>query len=224
MAKKSGINRIRTLYAVIFGIIVVCICLFVLNVVSPAEPLTVAIMGNQSKDYGLIITDLHSSPQRHGQGIAVEGMAEGLTAEAYVSRYDVNIAADSEPLLHSGKAAWCMRLQVFSVLAGMAMVVLVVMALISLYINVRRGKVFPKRNIRWLTWAGVLMIVMSLSMDVSSWIENSLAVELLQGSNWQPSPAGSIHVTRIIFGLTIIFLAEIFAIGREMQEEQELTI
>ncbi len=195
-----------------------------LNIVRPADSLTVALMGSQHKDYGVIITDLTSSPERYSEGLAVEGMADGLDAEAHVSRYDVCVSTDSEQLLHSGKAAWCMGLQVFSTLAGVAMTVLVVMALISLYINVRRGKVFPKRNIRWLTWAGGLMIAMSLSIDISSWIEGTLALNLLEGSSWQPRPGVTIHITRIFFGLTIIFLAEIFAIGREMQEEQELTI
>ena len=224
MAKRSGINRIRTLYAIFFGVIVACIVLFVLNIVHPADPLSMAIMGNQNKDYGVIITDLNSSSQRHAHGITVEGMKEGLSAEAYVSRYDVNIATDSEQLLHSNKAIWCTGLQIFSVLAAVAITILVILALISLYINTRQGKVFPKRNIRRLTWAGALMIVMSLCMDISSWIENSLAMTLLQGSDWQPSPTMAVHTTRIFFGLTIIFLSEIFAIGREMQEEQELTI
>lgn len=224
MVQKSRIARIRTLYAIFIGVIVLCIGLFFLNIIKPADPLAVDLTGNQNQDYGVIITDLYSSPTLHGKAFAVDSLPDGLTANAFVSRYDVSIATDNEQVLPTGKVFWCMGLQVFSVLAGIAMTVLVVMALISFYIYVRRGKVFPKKNIKWLTWAGVLMIVMSLSMDVSSWIERSVAMHLLEGSTWQPLPLASIHHTRIIFGLTIIFLAEIFAIGREMQEEQELTI
>ena len=83
---------------------------------------------------------------------------------------------------------------------------------------------FPKKKIRWLTWIGILMIVMSLSMDISIWIEQGLAAKLLAGTEWEPSTAIAIHTTRLFFGLTIIFMAQIFYIGREMQEEQELTI
>ena len=117
-----------------------------------------------------------------------------------------------------------MWLQIICVLAGTAMTVLVVMALISFYIYTRRGKVFPKKNITWLTWAGVLMIFMSLGMDIGTWLERSIAFDLLQHSQWVPSAKVSIHITRILFGLTIIFMAEIFKIGRDIQEEQELTI
>ena len=224
MVQKSRITRIRTLYALFLGIIAVCVGLFFFNIFTVADPLDWAILDNHNKDYSVFITDLPSTPGLHSRNYEVSQMSEGLSANAYVNRFDAVIATDSEQLLHSNKSAWCTWLQVFCVLAGIAMTVLVVMALISFYINVRRGKIFPKKNIKWLTWAGVLMIAMSLGMDISTAIERSLAAQLLAGSDWQSLSAVSIHVTRIIFGLTIIFLAEIFAIGREMQEEQELTI
>ena len=204
MAKKAAITRIRTLYAIFIGVMVLCIGLFFLNIINPADPLLTVQADGHDKDYGVIITDLHSSPGLYRQSHDVDGLPEGIEATA--------------------KARWCMWLQVFCVLAGIAMTILIVMALISFYINVRRGKVFPKKNIAWLAWAGVLMIVMSLGMDVSTYLEQSLALELLADSTWEPQVTVQIHHTRIVFGLTIVFMAEIFKIGREMQEEQELTI
>ena len=224
MVKKSRIARIRTLYALFIGISALCVGLFFFNIFTVADPLDWAILDNHNKDYSIWITDLPSAPALHSSSFEVEQMPDGLSANAYVNRFDAVIATDSEQLLQSDKSAWCIWLQVFCVLAGIAMTVLIIMALISFYINVRRGKIFPKKNIKWLTWAGVLMIAMSLGMDISTAIERSLAVQLLNGSTWEPLSSVSIHVTRIIFGLTIIFLAQIFYIGREMQEEQELTI
>ena len=224
MAKKGTITRIRTLYAVFIGIIALCIGLFFLNVFTAADPIEMANLGDSNGDYGLLITDLGSSPQLYQRDFAVSGLPDGLSAKAKVSRFDVGISADDMQSLPSGKAMWCMWLQVFCVLAMAAMVVLLVMAIISFYIYVRRGKVFPKRNITWLTWAGVLMIAMSLGMDLSAYLERSMAFDLLCGTDWVPAAPVSIHITRILFGLTIIFMAEIFKIGRDIQEEQELTI
>jgi len=223
MVQKNRITRIRTLYAIFLGIVVLCVGLFFFNVFTVEDPLRWALLDN-NKEYGVCITDLKSTSDLHDRPYEVEQMKDGITATAYVNRYDVVISADSEALLQSGKSAWSIGLQVFCVLACVAMTVLVLMSLISFYISVRRGKVFPKKNIKWLTWAGVLMIVMSLGMDVSTAIEWSLASSLLDGSTWQPVTGVPIHVTNIVFGLTIIFMAEIFAIGRDMQEEQELTI
>jgi hypothetical protein len=224
MVQKSRITRIRTLYALFLGIILLCVGLFFFNIFTVADPLDWALLNNHNKDYSVFITDLPSASDLHGRSYEVEQMPEGVSATAHVNRFDVVISANNEQQLQSGKSAWCTWLQVFCVLAGIAMTVLMVIALISFYINVRRGRIFPKKNIKWLTWAGILMIVMSLGMDISTAIERSVAAQLLAGSNWQSLPSLSIHTTRIIFGLTIIFLAQIFYIGREMQEEQELTI
>lgn len=223
MAQKSRINRLRTLYTIFIGVIAAFIALFILNVVTSADPIGVSGLGEQSKDYSITITDLQRKPVSDDI-IAVDGLGDSLSAHVSVNRYEVTIASDSENLLAPGKTTWCIGLQLFSALAFLAMLVLVVMTLISLYINVRRGTVFPKKRIRWLTWAGVLMIVMSLSMDVSIWIEQSLAATLLADSDWEPSTAMQLHTTRIFFGLTIIFMAQIFYIGRDMQEDQDLTI
>ena len=224
MAKKSAIARIRTLYAILLAVVAVCLGLFIFNVVASADPLGLDVAMLERDSYGVMITDLRSSSDLYRQPHTVDGMAEGLSAVANVKSYDVSIMTSDEKAINMGRAAWCMWLQVFVVLAALAMVTLFIMSLISFYINVRRGKIFPKKNITWLAWAGVLMIVMSLGMDISTNLERLLATELMAGSAWQPMPGITIHFTRIFFGLTIIFLAEIFKIGRAMQEEQELTI
>lgn len=224
MSKKATITRIRTLYAIFMGVIALCIGLFFLNVFTAAEPIDVVDFGESKGEYGMIITDLQSSQSVYRQDYEVEGLPEGLSANARVSRFDVGIASDDMDALPTGKAVWCMWLQLFCVVAGVAMTVLVVMSLISFYIYTRRGKVFPKKNITWLTWAGVLMILMALSMDISTYLERTIAYDLLQQTQWQPEARVSIHIIRILFGLTIIFMAEVFKIGREIQEDQELTI
>ena len=223
MAKSSRIARIRTLYAILLGVIALFITLFILNVVSAADPIEVMNLGDQSKDYGLIITDLQR-PVQNGPQTAIEGLGDSLSASVRTSTYDVTFQSDNEELLNSSKVYWCFGLQLFSVVAFFLMIILTVITLISFYINVRRGKVFPKKNIRWLTWVGILMITMSLSMDACTWIEQSLAASLLAGTEWEPTTSMPIHIGRIVFGVTIIFMAQIFYIGREMQEEQELTI
>ena len=199
------------------------IALFILNVVTTADPIGVDNLGEKKHAWRVVITDLKTR-SAYDTHIEVEGLPDSLGAWVRVKSYDVSVVSDRDQIAHSGKAVWCMGLQLFSVVAFVAMVVLAVITIVSFYINVRRGKVFPKKKIRWLTWIGILMIVMSLCIDVSTWIEQSLAASLLAGSNWEPSTAVQLHTTRIFFGLTIIFLAQIFYIGREMQEEQELTI
>lgn len=223
MAKKAIITRIRTLYAIFIGVTAVCIVLFFLNVFTSADPIGMDSLGDEHRAWRVVITDLEPRSAESTQ-TEVAGLPDSLGACVRVNRFDVDVVSDNTLLARSGKVAWCMGLQVFSVAAFVAMVVLTVIALVSFYISVRRGEVFPKKKIRWLTWIGTLMILMSLGMDISTWIEQSLAASLLAGSDWEPSTAIRLHTTRLFFGLTVIFMAQIFQIGREMQEEQELTI
>lgn len=223
MAKKSAIARIRTLYVILLTVIAVCLGLFIFKVVASADPFELDVAMHERDGYGVMITDLRSSSNLYHQPHTVDGMTDGMKAVANVKTFDVSILTADDDIEH-GRVVWCMWLEVISAVGVLAMVVLFVMALVSFYFNVRRGKVFPRKNITWLVWAGVLMIVVSLCMDVSTNLERSLACELLQGSAWQPAQGVSIHFSRIFFGLTIIFIAEIFKIGHAMQEEQELTI
>ena len=71
---------------------------------------------------------------------------------------------------------------------------------------------------------GILLVVSSLCTDTSTYLERTLALELLRDTAWMPEAHYTIHFTRIFFGLTLIFLSQIFRIGRELQEDQELTI
>ena len=224
MAPKSGINRIRTLYAIFIVVVVLCISMFFLNIVTAADPIEVAPGSHNGGQYGLVVTDLRSNPELYAREFEVDSAGDGLKATASINRFDVSIIADNPELLPTGKATWCMALQVISALVAIAIAVLVVVALVSFYISVRRGKVFPVKKIKLLTWVGVLMIAMSLMMDASTWMETSMISSLLSDTDWQPKGGIAIHITRIFFGLTIIFLAEIFKIGRDMQDEQELTI
>ena len=92
MAKKGTITRIRTLYAVFIGIIALCIGLFFLNVFTAADPIEMANLGDSNGDYGLLITDLGSSPQLYQRDFAVSGLHDGLSAKAKVSQYTEKVS------------------------------------------------------------------------------------------------------------------------------------
>ena len=70
----------------------------------------------------------------------------------------------------------------------------------------------------------VLLVLLSLSIDTGTYLERRLAADLLKDTQWMPQVRYTLHFLRIFFGLTLIFLSQIIRIGRELQEEQELTI
>ena len=81
-----------------------------------------------------------------------------------------------------------------------------------------------KMRVKWIRLIGILMLLMTLSMDYSIYLEREYAMTLLANTDWFPEHHFTIHFTRIFFSIIILFVAEILNIGYDIQEEQELTI
>ena len=151
-------------------------------------------------------------------------MPEGISAHTHVNRFDIDCYTDDALIGSDPRLRWAAALQLFEVAALVAIVVLVVVALISLYRSAKQGRVFPRKVVALLLVIGLLLVALSLSVDTQTFLERRLAHDLLLGTQWVPQARYTIHFTRIFFGLTIIFLSQIIRIGRELQDEQELTV
>ena len=222
--KNNNIARVRVLYGLFAGILLICLGLFVCNVISAEDRPQMADLMSPNKGVTFAITDLHSSAPLYLQEQPVDGTPAHVTAHAHINRFDVDINTQDVDNLPDSRLIWVLVLQVFEVLSLVAVLVLVVIALWSFYRSAKHGRVFPARNVSLLMAIGFLLLAMSLSMDTSTYLERRVAYDLLQGTQWVPEAHYTLHFIRIFFGMTIIFLAQIIKIGREMQEEQELTI
>lgn len=223
--KTNKIRQIRILYTLFAGILLVCLGLFFSNVIASADgDQIVEIPQPEVYQHTFYITDLVADESVYAVAHPVAGTPEGLTASARVSEYTVEFSSNKGDYANDPRAAWILVLQWFVLFAKLAIVVLAIVVLISFYRSAKRGCVFPSRQVSLLVVVGLLVLAVSLASDTRVFLERRMAADLLQGTPWQPSMVFSIHFANIFFGLTIIFLSRIFKIGREMQEEQELTI
>ena len=209
------------------GALLLCMGLFFFDVVTAEDTEQIEHMASSQyndHDFGFAITDLHSGNELYSQTTELVSDRKDVKMCARVNKFDVEVYADVDRFEKWGAMRWTMCLQVLCGLLLLVIVTLTVIVLVSFYRNLKRGKVFPSKNIKLIRWIGILMIVMSLMADVSTFIERKMALDFLVGTGWEPEVKLSIHFTRILFGLVVVFLAEIFYIGYEMQEEQELTI
>lgn len=198
--------------------------LFFSHIFYPEEMSLVGELKAFNSDYAFTVTDLRSSSPLYAVEHPVEGMPEGISAHAHVNRFDIDCYTDNAVIVADPRLHWASALQLFSVAALLAVVVLVVVALISFYRSAKQGRIFPRKSVILLLVIGLLLVAMSLSVDTQTYLERRLAHDLLVGTQWVPQARYTIHFTRIFFGLTIIFLSQIIRIGRELQDEQELTI
>lgn len=222
--KHNNILHVRMLYGLTGGILLICLGLFISDMYRYEEDPYKGKLPTFNSDYALMVTNLPCTPMLYQEEHPIEGLPEGMSANAYINRYDVNIYTNSETIDKEHILSWVLVLQIFNVVAIVAIVILVVVALISFYRSTTRGQVFPTKNVSLLLIIGVMLVLFSLSMDTRTYLERRMVYNLLRDTQWMPQVRYTIHFIRIFFGLTLIFLSQIIRIGRELQEEQELTV
>lgn len=220
--KNNNIRHIRLLYGLFSSILLICLGLFVCNIIAAEERPQVAPLNPSGLAFS--ITNIPAADATYAVEHPIEGTAEGFTANAHVARFDLDLYSDTTEVASDARLRWVLVFQLFELAAFAAILVLVIIALISFYRSAKAGRVFPAKNVSLLLIIGILLVVTSLCHDTSTYLERLLASDLVSSSSWAPKVHYTIHFTRIFFGLTLIFLSQIIRIGRELQDEQELTV
>ncbi|MBP9990365.1 MAG: DUF2975 domain-containing protein [Bacteroidales bacterium] len=224
---SSNIKRIWVLYGLFFAIMLLCLVLFFSNFISSEEPTIFKQIENSLRNkqqYAVGITDLQHNSDASCHTFQVEGENDGLNITARVNRFDIAVTADDKQEIDSPYTTWAVILQSFSAIALVAIFVTLILLLIAFYKSIKAGKIFQRRGVKWIRLIGILMLLMTLSMDYSIYLEREYAMTLLANTDWFPEHHFTIHFTRIFFSIIILFVAEILNIGYDIQEEQELTI
>ena len=220
MMNNRFIAQLKLLYSIFAGILLVCVVLFVVGVVTAEESPQAGGLSTPVSPYAFSITDLRTA----GTMQPIELTGKSVKAHAHINRFDMDFYTRDEQVTGDPRITWVLVLQTFVVAAMVAIFVLVVITLVSLYRSAKRGHPFPSRNSSLLMVAGILLVVISLCVDTGAYLERTLARDLLLGTEWQPQASFTLHFTLIFFGLAVIFISQIFRIGHELQEEQELTV
>ncbi|MCR5423615.1 MAG: DUF2975 domain-containing protein [Bacteroidales bacterium] len=215
------------LYGLFFFIMLLCVALFMGNVVTAADSYHFDNLRSQlhgEDRYGLMITDLHMK-DKVKQDVLVDGVTKDSTdVYARVNTFDITLVSPDEASVYPSQIRWTLALQVFAVVAFLAIFVCVVVLLFSFYKAIRQWRIFRKSSVLWIRLIGVLMMLMSLALDVSTYMERQYASQWLQDTAWTIDSGFTLHFTRLFFGIIILFVGELLKLGYAMQEEQDLTI
>jgi len=222
--KTNYIKHIRIVYSLFAGILLICCGLFFGDIITSEDTPQVGGIAAHNSDYAFTITNLVASGRLNSEEHPIENTPAGVKAHAHISHFDMDFYTRDESIRNDARIGWIVALQVIQIVCFIAIFVLVVITLYSFYLSAKKGHVFPERKISLLLVIGILLVVSSLCADTGTYLERTLAFDLLHDTPWQPEAHYTIHFTRIFFGLTLIFLSQIFRIGRELQEDHELTI
>lgn len=108
--------------------------------------------------------------------------------------------------------------------AQLAAIVWSIVLFVKLIVAINRSDIFNWRNIRRLRRLGVLLIVGFGCSLLVEYLSLCSLREVLSLQNYDLVLSDMVDITTFVLGLTALIVAEVFAIGLKMKEEQELTI
>lgn len=226
MKKKNKMLRMWVLYGLFLGIILLCAGLFFFNVVTGGDNYHLDNLEHQFQNdntYGLIITDLYRTDNAYRYDTPVPS-PEGLQLQARTNSFDLLLTTQDMARVDGSRMRWVMALQRVAVLCMAFIFGLVLVLMVKMFLNIRRGRLFNKGSVRLIGLIGIMVIVFTLSLDTSTYLERLEAYALLKDTAWEPMHDYTLHATRLFVGLIVLFLSETLRVGMDMQEEQDLTI
>lgn len=226
--KNKKLKRLWVLYGTFFTIVVITLGLFLSDVLITNDRDDLMKFKAQQESLNLTAmrsTDLKSSASEYIFDIPIENPNDSaIHLSARVNGYDIVISTEDVQKLDSPYQTLTYVFQYIWLLCLVLVFVFVFVILYSFYKSIKQGTVFQKRDIRWLTLIGVLFLVMTLSIDIARYFEHQYVLQFLQGTSVEVDGNLYINFVRILSGLLILFVAELFKIGSDIQEEQDLTI
>lgn len=102
--------------------------------------------------------------------------------------------------------------------------IILFIAFIRLILKINKSIIFHWTNVHKLRWIGVCMLVMFASFGLAGWLNYTIDRANIDLPDYVISSEGIWNFSLLISGLGVLLIAEIFAIGLRLQEEQELTI
>ena len=119
---------------------------------------------------------------------------------------------------------WVYVLIVAGTLSFLAIIVLMGLIIRSVRRSIREELPLAKSNVWMLRTIALLTILTDLMSRTANWIAFSNAARVLEGSGYTVKSGFTMGYETLIMALLILFAAEILALGRDLGEEQKLTI
>ncbi|MBQ3187227.1 MAG: DUF2975 domain-containing protein [Alistipes sp.] len=123
-----------------------------------------------------------------------------------------------------GGSPWVYWMTVAASLSFLFIIILMWLIIRSVRRSIRLEMPLERCNVWYLRLIALLSILSELCNSLSSWIMNNRAAELIADTAYTVNTTFHFSYSTLIMGLLILFAAELTAIGRDLGEEQKLTI
>ena len=103
-------------------------------------------------------------------------------------------------------------------------IVWAVVLFIRLIVSINKSDIFNWKNVRRLRRLGVLLIIGFVCTFLLAFLSFHNVEKVFSVTGYSLSMADMVHITSLVLGISALIVAEVFAIGLKMKEEQDLTI
>lgn len=124
----------------------------------------------------------------------------------------------------TGGSPWVYLFTLLSLTTYIAIIVLMWLIIRSVRRSICEEQPLEKSNVWRLRAIALLAVATDLIARTTNWLAARNAAEMLAGSDYQINTNFAIGFETLVVGLLILFAAEVLAIGRDLGEEQRLTI
>ena len=227
---KKELKRLQVLYYIFFAFVVLSVCFAFVSVLSfghqeknIAEQLKEKVVKNE---YSFYIASFLKKEKKHSQfDIPIYSAPDSsVVVSGRVNTFDILVQGKG---LKLGKSKYLITGVIFAgitILGLLAILILLGMLFYSLRKSIKNGRIFSKKDIKYIRIVACLLIGISIVSSLSLFFEHLEIAYFLSGTEWAPIVEIPMPFFEIIFGIVILFISEFFTVGYRLQEDQELTI
>lgn len=239
--KKDLQRRILVLYVAFFTVIVASCCFGTFGSDFAKGLRDGFKMGDQianeqaegNQNYWVeVFYDLPSADSDINIELNAPALPDGTQLKARINRVDLLVENSNTSLggsfwkgLTSLMGSPAIFVSTWLLVIGYAVIVVMMFLIIrSLHRSIRSESVFDRKNFVRTRVIGTLLIVCTLLKALIDYLSVREAAQLLEGSCLALNTSFAIDFWNILIGILILLIAEAFAIGYDMSQEQKLTI
>ncbi len=234
--KKSLLQRLMVIYITFFFVLIVGMTHSIIPSFSKGlnagEEIGIEMVKNYTSNDPHRIYMLGNIPAREKEFEEIPVTAPGILSTRVATS---NISLVVEEPAHGesvitlafsslGGSPWLYFAALLIPILYLATIVMMILIINSLRRSIREECTLESRNVWRLRLIGGLTIAAELLQDLLNWRMAARAAELLADSRYEVMTGFQVNYSMIIMGILVIFAAEVFAIGRNLSEEQKLTI
>lgn len=158
-------------------------------------------------------------PEYFGETILKDSVYNAKSGEYVPAAYaQIIVSVNTQPV------AWFKPVSILIFFIDFVAIIWAFVLFIRLIIAINRSNIFNWKNVRRLRRLGVLLIVGFCCNLLTAFLSVYNVEKVFAISGYSLTMGDMVQITSLVLGLSALIVAEVFAIGLKMKEEQELTI